>query len=196
MRDLQRLESDTNGLRFKKGIIINKWDISMGKKLEIEGRTFGHLKAIRNTGEKQGTTYLWEFECLLCGKKIVTRASFVLYGSITSCGCGRLKNLKTKKINEKLGQEFGTNISRISSKDVQKNTTSGHKGVSLQKRKRGRDHWIAYIYFQGQRYHLGCYLDINDAIKARELAEKKIFGDFLNWYAEAYPEKYRKFQKD
>lgn len=25
----------------------------MGKKLEIEGRTFGHLKAIRNTGEKQ-----------------------------------------------------------------------------------------------------------------------------------------------
>lgn len=55
---------------------------------------------------------------------------------------------------------------------------------------------MAYIYFRGKRYHLGCYLDINDAIKVRELAEKKIFGDFLNWYAETYPEKYRKFQKD
>lgn len=42
----------------------------------------------------------------------------------------------------------------------------------------------AQIAFQGKNYNLGLYWSKKDAIKAREIAEEKIFGDFLRWYEE------------
>ena len=36
--------------------------------------------------------------------------------------------------------------------------------------------------FCKKNYYLGYYEDINEAIKARELAEKKLYGDFITWY--------------
>lgn len=59
----------------------------MSKPLDATGRTFGYLKAIRSTGEKSGTSYIWEFECLLCGKIVEKRLNSVTSGSIVSCGC-------------------------------------------------------------------------------------------------------------
>ena len=41
---------------------------------------------------------------------------------------------------------------------------------------------MANIRFQGKRYNLGRFDHIQDAIDAREAAEKEIFGDFLTWY--------------
>lgn len=154
----------------------------MSKPLDITGKTFGNLKAIRSTGEKSGTSYIWEFECLLCGKITKKRLSSVTSGKVVSCGCYKNRNLKTKPIEEKLGQKYGTNISRIKSDKIQKNNTSGHKGVSLHKQKGKSDRWIAYIYFQGVKYHLGSFVRKEDAIQVRKDAEKELFGDFLIWY--------------
>ena len=39
---------------------------------------------------------------------------------------------------------------------------------------------------------MGYYDNINDAVKARKLAEERIYGDFLDWYAETYPEMWDK----
>ena len=54
---------------------------------------------------------------------------------------------------------------------------SGHIGVYL------NDHlkvpkWSAYIKVNGKRKHLGYFLDIEDAIKARKEAEEKYFEGF------------------
>ena len=35
-----------------------------------------------------------------------------------------------------------------------------------------------------------------DAAKARQTAEDKIYGDFLHWYAETYPENWAKINKN
>lgn len=154
----------------------------MSVKRDITGQTFNYLKAIKCTGEKSGTSYIWEFECLLCGKIINARIGQVTNGAIKSCGCLKAKNLKTKPIHDKLGQVMGTNISRITSEKKQKNNTSGYRGVYLLKRKGRADRWQAYIYFQGKKYYLGNYVNIIDAAHARKEAEKHIYGKFLNWY--------------
>lgn len=168
----------------------------MGKKVDATGKIYGNLKAIRNTGEKYKGTYIWEFECLLCGKHVKKRLSQVKSGQITSCGCQKEKNLKTMDIKTKLGQVDGTNVSRIMSGKIQKNNSAGHKGVSLQRQK-GRQHsYVAYIYFKGKRYHLGSYHKIEDAIAARESAEKEMYNNFCEWYAEQFPERWKKMNKE
>lgn len=167
----------------------------MGKKLDIKGQVFGNLKAIRDTGEKYRGRYIWEFECLLCGKKIKATAASVKHGDRKSCGCTKLKNLDIMPREEMLGLVDGTNVSKIASDFLQKNNTSGHTGVSLHKQRGRKDVYIAYIYFKGVRYHLGSYSEKSDAIKARETAEKKLYGDFLKWYSVNFPERWKKLNK-
>lgn len=55
------------------------------------------------------------------------------------------------------------------------NNTSGTKGVNFDKR---RDKWRAYIKLNQKQIFLGYYLNINDAIIARHIAEEKYFGEF------------------
>ena len=50
--------------------------------------------------------------------------------------------------------------------------TSGHTGVSWEKRS-GK--WLAYIYHDKKRHHLGYFLKLDDAVSARKMAEHK-FG--------------------
>lgn len=57
-------------------------------------------------------------------------------------------------------------------KRISKRNTSGHTGVSFKKKDK---RWIAYIVVQGKHHHLGSFLCIEDAITARETAEKKYF---------------------
>lgn len=57
-------------------------------------------------------------------------------------------------------------------KRTSKRNTSGHTGVSFNKKDK---RWIAYIVVQGKRHYLGSFLCIEDAINARETAEKKYF---------------------
>ena len=140
------------------------------------------LKAIRSTGRKENGNYLWTFECTLCGKKIERRSGLVTGGQIISCGCFKARNLVTKPLAEKLGQQYGTNLSRIKSDRLPVNNTSGHKGVSLHRQAGKSDRWTACIYFKGRRYYLGCYENKSQAIAAREEAEKELFGDFILWY--------------
>ena len=58
---------------------------------------------------------------------------------------------------------------------VKASNTSGHKGVSWNK----RDHlWEAYLSLRRKRYSLGRYHNIGDAIEARREAEVRLHGQF------------------
>lgn len=52
----------------------------------------------------------------------------------------------------------------------------------------------AYINFQRKQYYLGLYEKIDDALKARKSAEENIYGNFLKWYQDTYPEEWKRIK--
>lgn len=60
-------------------------------------------------------------------------------------------------------------------KGMYKNNTSGHKGVCFDKR---TSKWIAYISKNNKRIYLGSFAILDEAIKVRQEAEEKYFGEY------------------
>ena len=160
--------------------------------VDIAGRRFGKLTAIRRLDEKQGSSYLWECRCD-CGRTIKKTANALLHGNLVSCGCAKAD--RARKTIEKIGAVTthltyidGTCIERLeSSKKLRSDNSSGYVGVQA----RG-DKWLATIGFKGKHYYLGMYSRIEDAVKVRRRAEEQIHDAFLEWYYANYPEKVQK----
>jgi len=55
---------------------------------DLSGRRFGRLTALYRLEEKSGSSYLWHCRCD-CGQETDVRASALLGGNTTSCGCAR-----------------------------------------------------------------------------------------------------------
>lgn len=68
-----------------------------------------------------------------------------------------------------------TKINNMKNLKKYKTNTSGTKGVSFNK---NENKWCAYIGCEKEKYNLGKFLNIKDAIKARKEAEIKYFGEF------------------
>lgn len=58
-----------------------------------------------------------------------------------------------------------------------KNNSSGYKGVSWFKR---TNKWMAHIMVDKKHKTLGYFDNIEDAVNARRIAEKKYFGEYMN----------------
>lgn len=58
--------------------------------------------------------------------------------------------------------------------DMQGNNTSGKVGVSYNKQ---NNNWVAHIGYNFQHIYLGSYIRFEDAVRAREAAELKYFGE-------------------
>lgn len=147
------------------------------------------VKALYNTGEKDGTCYVWRCLCT-CGKQFdVATNDFKIRKS-----CGHLQE-KSRKNNIKMAKKVydeyskdGTNALVITSK-IPQNNTSGFKGV---KKRNDRETWTAEIIFKGKRYYLGDYYYIEDAAEVRKIAEEHTHKDFLKWFSEEFPLLYKK----
>ena len=85
----------------------------------------------------------------------------------------------------------GTSVTLLekAGKRLVSTNTSGYNGVHWSK---GSQKWIAQIGFKGKTYHLGSFSRIEDTVNARKKAEERIYGEFLEWYYETYPDKKRK----
>jgi hypothetical protein len=148
-----------------------------GRSKDITGMTFGYLTAIEPTGEKERKNIIWTFRCK-CGKTVNLPATRVLTGNTLSCGCLMVEHLKaSKKYFE------GTSLTQSLDDTVEsKRARSGYIGVMLKNEK-----WLAYIQYKGVRYSLGCYYNIQDAIKARARAKELVIADaqgLLDFYTE------------
>lgn len=101
-----------------------------------------------------------------------------LHREIMGCPDGKLVDhingdgLDNRRCNLRVctNAENSRNRIRLSRKN-----TSGHTGVFVNPAN-GRFH--AYIKFNGKKKHIGCFGSIEDAILARKLEAKKLFGDF------------------
>lgn len=172
----------------------------LGKEQHFKSRDLSNkinkygVKAIRNTHKKKWGAYIWECECP-CGKMFeVTTDKFE---SVQSCGCAQDSARKYQaetilKEYTEIATEDKTNVLAINSKTTFKNNTSGIRGVTWDK---SRSKWLAQITFKGRNYNLGRYDTIEEAAKIRKIAEQKMFGEFLDWFAKEFPDRWKKLSK-
>ncbi len=142
---------------------------------DLTGQKIGRLKVISPTATagRSGLSYICKCDC---GNTVQVRGDSLASGRTQSCGCyaedQRIAALKSKAFIN------GTQPSKLTSTPTAANK-SGVVGVNWDK---ARGKWQAGIRFKGKRYNLGRYEHLQDAIDAREEAEKEMFGDFLKWY--------------
>lgn len=118
----------------------------------------------------------WECICD-CGNKILVPSKSLTSGNTKSCGC-----LNLDRVNQPHPHIVeGTSISSIKNKSIFCTNTTGVRGVSFNKRS---GLYRAYIGFKGKTYYLGYFKSVDEAKKARLLAEDKLYNNFLDWYKE------------
>lgn len=155
------------------GNLINGFTTSCGcsRKLDIAGQKFGFLTAIEpyQSGSKG---VIWKCKCE-CGNYFNASCSDLRSKNKRSCGCmGDIeKNKHTKIVWAKNGGQR-----------LRSNNISGVRGVN-----KANGKWGARITFQKKAYWLGTFDTIEQATEARRMAEKKIYGNFVQWYSEDYP---------
>lgn len=161
------------------------------------GQSFENLRVDDFAGMKKPygkITPIMKCYCMKCGEYTEIPLVKLKTGQANECAKCARKNLKYGHEISKIAHMNGTLITAIDGRRaLNKNSTTGHKGVSWIP-KTGK--YRAYINFQRKQYHLGQYLNIEDAIEARKIAEEAIYGDFLKWYAETHPEQWEKLKKD
>ena len=152
-----------------------------GKAKDLTGMVFGYLKAIRPTEKKFRNNIVWLCECK-CGKTVEVPSTSLLTGNTLSCGC--LQGEHLHRVNQFID---GTSLRRtLKDETLSKHAVSGYVGVTPK-----RDKWSAYIKYKGVMHFLGCYSDINDAVKARARAKELVMEDargLLDFYREVQRE--------
>ena len=158
---------------------------------DITGEEYDRLKAVRPTDKRDASgSVIWEFECK-CGGKIEISVNAFRNGSYHSCGC---LYRESRKDCTSYRKDFvdSTSISKIvAAKKPIATNSSGHTGVWFNKR---RGLWEAYIDYQKKRYRLGSHKDINDAIRARKEAERRLHDPvILEHFQNLTPERKKEF---
>lgn len=79
--------------------------------------------------------------------------------------------------NRKCNLRICTNQENICNCEIPKNNKSGCKGVYWAKDKQK---WTVQVTINHKTKYIGRYENLEDAIKARQEASKKYYGDFAN----------------
>ena len=159
-------------------------------KINLIGKKIGYLKVLEKVSGN-GVSTIWKCQCERCGNITNIVQSALLSGRVKSCGCyGR--DRASREIKENMGLKDGTNVSKLKSNKLFLTNTTGIRGVSYNK---AYGKYYSYIGFKGKLYGLGFYAKKEEAEEVRKRAEKELYGTFLDWYAENFPEQWKRMQK-
>lgn len=163
---------------------LNK-EQNLFKHIDIKGNKYGRLLVLNITDKRDlnNGSVIWECACD-CGNKAYVPESYLVKGTIRSCGClGRenSQNNISKAIDKHLETHIkeGTNLQVIDRDIPIKTNTSGVTGVKFDKT---RQKWYAEIEFKGKKHYLGRYINKEDAVNARKEAEEKFFKPIIEKY--------------
>ncbi len=161
------------------------------RKIIPSGAKYNHLTVIKIGNYEKGRGYWYWCECD-CEKhtRLEVRRDMLVSGEVSSCGCAH-DELFQKNVKKAYENNFvqKTSVPKIAYENLQKNNTSGTKGVSWHKHV-GK--WQVSIQFQGVKYNFGYYDDIEKAKDVRKTAEEELHKDFWEWYSENFPNEYKK----
>ena len=143
---------------------------------DLTGQRFGRLVAISPTKERdrKGSVY-WQCICD-CGKEAKVTENGLVHGNNRSCGC--LKRENQKRVVDQLHMVDGTCLEWLEKRKSRSDNTSGFRGIYCLKNGRYR----VGIGFKRERYYLGTYDSMEEAVKVRLEAEKNIHGEFVKQY--------------
>ena len=74
--------------------------------IDLTGKRFGRLTALRPTEERKGTSVVWECKCD-CGNIVFVSARNLRFDATRSCGCLRSERMSESKRADLTGQRFG-----------------------------------------------------------------------------------------
>lgn len=142
---------------------------------DLTGQRFGKLVAIRPTKARSNGHIKWECRCD-CGKTACISAQDLVRGSTRSCGCIRREHAST------LSTAYRDEIAEkqmqwIMQSHRRKNNTSGKCGVRIRQTKSG-PRYLAELTFEGKRRFSKTYRTFDEAVAARERAEKEAYADY------------------
>ena len=141
---------------------------------DISGQRFGNLTVLERADyNNRSNAYRWKCICD-CGTIVYRTAKSLQYsseaGRIAACSkCS--KHIK--------GYVEGTFIPRIKSETIQRNNTSGVRGVHYDK---SSGMWRAEIRFQKKHITLGRFRNFDEAVAMRKRTEEQLWGRFLENY--------------
>jgi AP2 domain. len=155
--------------------------LKSGKISDLTGQVFGQLTALRPTDRRSNRSVIWECRCS-CGN-VVSRSVTSLKGKYKnpSCGC-MLSEIAVENNQNSFHFVDGTRIESIKSQKLFSNNKSGIRGVHFDS---ASGKWRAVIYFRNKQIHLGLFLDLDDATKARKLAEDLYFHPVIDEFENA-----------
>ena len=151
--------------------------------LDITGKKFGKLTVESRIIESNVEFFAMKWKCRCdCGGEITATTLALQAGIIVSCGCTAADEVTLDLANINRGNIERTNTLLLQGAldgVMYENNQSGVRGVYFSNTY--QNYW-ANIVFQGKRYHLGSYKDIEEAKRAREKAEEILYGSFLEHY--------------
>lgn len=166
------------------------------------GSRWGRLTIIGDTGKRSGNgSVIWLCRCD-CGKEVERQIGSLRLskkiGSVTSCGCYMDEYHKTRSIGkeqldnpvrrqrarEALGRIDGTTMQGIKRVKLNKNNSTGVRGVSYNKK---RGIYYAQLCLRGYTYRKE-FKDLNDAIRYRKWLEDTYVKPIIRDYEEEHGE--------
>lgn len=145
----------------------------LGNRNDLTNQRFGRLVVKEYVGRVNNNT-MWKCICD-CGNEVVVNAYSLRNGKTRSCGCLNTE-VRSSTAKDRFGFVDGTTLSSISSsRKINKNNSTGVRGVSFDKK---RKKWVAQITFQRKNYCLGRFDKKEDAINARLEGEERFFGKY------------------
>lgn len=152
----------------------------MTKPKDITGQKFGKLTVIKKVGLTEKQLQKWLCKCE-CGNYKEVVYTHLVKGMVASCGCLKVAAAEKATMNE--ATVDGVKIPALIKKTA-KNNSSGRKGVSKFKTKTGRIRYRVRITVNKKTINVGKFDTLEEAIKARELAEEKYFKPYIDTYRE------------
>ncbi|MDQ0154927.1 hypothetical protein [Robertmurraya andreesenii] len=157
-----------------------------GTVIDLKGQRFGRLTVVELKGTINKKA-VWTCKCD-CGNTIDVQSYYLRDGTKKSCGClqneSRSKSMKKAQTVHTFDELFVPFLK----KDIQKNNTTGVKGVTTKKYK-DKTKYMAQLGYKGKNIYLGIYDTLEKAIEARLKGEELYYGKAIQEYDE-------KFKKD
>lgn len=152
------------------------------KARDLTGLRVGRLTVIEPTEARSANGgVIWRCKCD-CGNDSFQTASVLRLGKVTSCGC---KHKENHSLQRSLDYIDGTCVQFLQpDAKLRADNTSGVRGVA-----KYRDKWRASITLKKKTYYLGTFTELEEAVRIRKKAENVLYGEFLDWYHETFPQK-------